>query len=85
MLSESSYGRIWQQARAKALTAAQVNSPLAERPYDVRHIGVTLQLNAGGPREGTTDTSHGEPETIFTLVKGTFIGGGRCWVRTNVG
>ena len=47
MLSESSYGRIWQQARAKALTAAQVNSPLAERPYDLRRSGVTLQLNAG--------------------------------------
>jgi len=49
MLSESSYGRIWQQARRKALTSAQARSPLAARPYDLRHSGVTLQLNAGVP------------------------------------
>ena len=40
MLSESSYGRIWQQARRKALTSAQARSPLAARPYDLRHSGV---------------------------------------------
>ena len=49
MLSESSYGRIWQRARLKALTSAQARSPLAARPYDLRHSGVTLQLNAGVP------------------------------------
>lgn len=49
LLSESSYGRIWQLARKKALTPAQVDSPLALRPYDLRHSGVTLQLNAGVP------------------------------------
>jgi hypothetical protein len=49
MLSESSHGRIWQQARARALTPAQVVSPLAARPYDLRHGGVTLSLNAGVP------------------------------------
>ena len=49
LLSESSYGRIWQLARQKALTPAQVDSPLALRPYDLRHTLVTLQLNAGVP------------------------------------
>lgn len=48
-LSESSYGRIWQRARVKALTAAQAESPLAGRPYDLRHSGVTVGLNAGVP------------------------------------
>jgi integrase len=47
MLSESSYGRIWQRARLKALTSAQARSPLAAWPYDLRHSGVTLELNAG--------------------------------------
>jgi hypothetical protein len=37
MLSESIYGRIWQRAREKALSSAQVRSPLAARPYDLRH------------------------------------------------
>jgi integrase len=49
ILSESTYGRIWQQARQKTLTAAQQNSPLAARPYDLRHSGITLALNAGVP------------------------------------
>jgi len=49
MLSETTYGRQWQKARQKALTAAQARSPLAGRPYDLRHSGVTLQLNAGVP------------------------------------
>jgi integrase len=48
-LSENTYGRAWQKARQEALTAAQTRSPLAERPYDLRHSGVTLQLNAGVP------------------------------------
>jgi integrase len=49
MLSESSYGRIWQRARAAALTKSQAASPLAGRPYDLRHSGITLSLNAGVP------------------------------------
>ena len=49
VLSESRYGRIWQLARSAALTTAQVSSPLAARPYDLRHSGVTLALNAGVP------------------------------------
>jgi integrase len=49
LLSESSYGRVWQRARKKALTPAQADSPLAGRPYDLRHSGVTLGLNAGVP------------------------------------
>jgi integrase len=49
MLSESVYGRIWQQARRGALSQAQVISPLASRPYDLRHSGITLILNAGVP------------------------------------
>ncbi len=33
--------------REKALTPAHAHSPLARRPYDLRHSGVTLGLNAG--------------------------------------
>jgi integrase len=49
MLGESTYGRIWRQARGQALNASQLRSPLAGRPYDLRHSGVTLALNAGVP------------------------------------
>jgi integrase len=40
---------VWRQARAAALTPAQQRSPLARRPYDLRHAAVSLWLNAGVP------------------------------------
>ena len=45
----NAYGKAWRDARNAALTAAQVRSPLARRPYDLRHAAVSLWLNAGVP------------------------------------
>jgi integrase len=44
----STYSQVWQAARLYALTPAQLASPLAGRPYDLRHAAVSLWLNAGG-------------------------------------
>ncbi|WP_275956477.1 hypothetical protein [Nonomuraea sediminis] len=41
------YTEVWQAARLLAFTPAQVASPLAKRPYDLRHAAVSLWLNAG--------------------------------------
>lgn len=46
-LSEGVYGRIWQKARQQALTEAETASPLAARPYDLRHACVTTWHNVG--------------------------------------
>lgn len=46
-LSDSTYGRIWQRAREQALTPGEVVSPLARRPYDLRHAAVSTWLNGG--------------------------------------
>jgi integrase len=40
---------VWAEARTLALTPEQVISPLAERPYDLRHAAVSLWLAAGIP------------------------------------
>jgi integrase len=48
-LSESAYDRFWKLARKVGLTADQVASPLARRPYDLRHAAASLWLNAGVP------------------------------------
>jgi integrase len=48
-LNESSYGRVWKAARREALTPEQEASPLAGRPYDLRHAAVSFWLNAGVP------------------------------------
>jgi len=47
VVNASSYSRVWELAREFALTPAQVSSPLAGRPYDLRHAAVSLWLNAG--------------------------------------
>jgi integrase len=41
--------RAWHRARESALTAQQVASPLARRPYDLRHACLSTWLNAGAP------------------------------------
>jgi integrase len=45
----SNYADFWSQARNYALTPTQVLSPLAARPYDLRHAAVSLWLNSGVP------------------------------------
>jgi integrase len=49
------YGRVWRSARKATLTTAQLDSRLAARPYDLRHAGVSLWLNAGVPATEVAD------------------------------
>jgi hypothetical protein len=35
---------VWAEARTLAFTPAQVISPLAGRPYDLRHAGVAMRV-----------------------------------------
>lgn len=48
-LAPVSYEAVWARARKHALTAAQYASPLAKRPYDLRHACLSLWLNSGVP------------------------------------
>lgn len=48
-LPNITYRRAWRRVRTGALTADQAASPLAERPYDLRHACVSTWLNAGVP------------------------------------
>ena len=41
------YRRAWIKARQTALTAAEQASPLARRPYDLRHACLSTWLNGG--------------------------------------
>lgn len=43
------YRRAWTAARRAALTPAEQASPLARRPYDLRHACLSLWLNGGVP------------------------------------
>jgi len=48
-LSDSVYDRAWKKARALALPDDLATSPLARRPYDLRHAAVSLWLHGGVP------------------------------------
>jgi integrase len=65
-LSESVYGRVWHDARAKALTPEQQASPLAGRPYDLRHAAVSLWLNGGVP---ATEVARRAGHGVAVLLK----------------
>ncbi|GGQ12257.1 tyrosine-type recombinase/integrase [Streptomyces roseolilacinus] len=41
------YTEVWQEARGKALAPEEVDTPLAEKPYSLRHAGVSLWIKAG--------------------------------------
>ncbi len=47
LLGDKLYGDVWRAARQAALTPAEAASPLARRPYDLRHAAVSTWLNAG--------------------------------------
>jgi integrase len=47
LLSDTVCTRTWEKARQAALTPAEAASPLAERPYDLRHARLSTWLNAG--------------------------------------
>ncbi|MEV5475061.1 site-specific integrase [Streptomyces sp. NPDC052207] len=47
VIGSSTYYRVWQEARMLALPPATVASPLAARPYDLRHSALSTWLNAG--------------------------------------
>ena len=49
VVSASTYSRVWEATRGLGLTPDRVDSLLAGRPYDLRHAGVSLWLNAGVP------------------------------------
>lgn len=47
LIQDTGYGEVWAEARRRALTPAQLASPLAKRPYDLRHAAVSTWLSSG--------------------------------------
>jgi integrase len=69
-LTDSTYRRIWLTARAAALTPGQAASPLAARPYDLRHAAVTLWLNAGVPAPDVAARAGHSTHVLLTVYAG---------------
>jgi len=66
VLGSSTYSRVWKEARRIAFTPAQVASPLAGRPYDLRHAALSTWLNAG---VDPTDVAERAGNSVEVLLK----------------
>ncbi|MFH8731602.1 tyrosine-type recombinase/integrase [Streptomyces sp. NPDC017964] len=74
VLGTSSYWRVWQDARPIALPPEKVDSPLAHRPYDLRHTCITNWLNAGVPVAEVARRAGNSPEVIHRRYEGCIDG-----------
>lgn len=65
-LSMGTAYRVWKLARQAALTPEQFQSPLARRPYDLRHACLSTWLNAGVP---ATQVAAWAGHSVMVLLK----------------
>jgi integrase len=65
-IATSTYTRAWRNIRVDVLDDAQQSSPLARRPYDLRHAAVSLWLNAGVP---ATQVAEWAGHSVAVLLK----------------
>jgi site-specific recombinase XerD len=73
-LSESTYCRVWRTARTAALTAEEARSPLAARPYDLRHAAVSTWLNAGVPSTQVAEWAGHSVAVLHTIYAKCIVG-----------
>jgi integrase len=67
VVASTAISDVWAQARTLALTPAQVASPLAGRPYDLRHAAVSLWLNAGVPATEVAERAGHSVEVLLRV------------------
>jgi integrase len=66
-LASAAISDVWAEARTLALSPAQVVSPLAGRPYDLRHAAVSLWLNAGVPAPQVAERAGHSVEVLLRV------------------
>jgi integrase len=75
----TAYHHVWRRTRPLALTPAQVVSPLARRPCDLRHGGVSLRLNAGVPASQVAEWAGHSVEVLLTIYAKCIHGRDQVW------
>ncbi|MCO6004498.1 tyrosine-type recombinase/integrase [Actinoallomurus purpureus] len=66
VVGSTSYGRVWADARNLGLSPELASSPVARRPYDLRHAAVSLWLNSGVP---ATEVARRAGHSVDVLLK----------------
>jgi integrase len=77
LLHESCYGRTWHTSRAAALGPALAPTPLARRPYDLRHAALSLWLAAGAPPAEIAARAGHSPHVLLTVYAHCIPGHGQ--------
>jgi integrase len=70
----STYLTVWRRARKQALTPAEAASPLARRPYDLRHAAVSRWLNAGVPPTQIAEWAGHSVRVLLTVYAKCIVG-----------
>ncbi|MEW1841149.1 hypothetical protein AB0392_24665 [Nonomuraea angiospora] len=66
--------RVWNKARENALTDKEVQSPLAKRPYDLRHACVSTWLNAGVPATQVAEWAGHSVDVLLRIYAKCIVG-----------
>ncbi|MGB3441956.1 MAG: integrase [Actinophytocola sp.] len=82
-LPSSVYGRVWAKAREATFTPAVAASPLAKRPYDLRHAAVSTWLNAGVEATRVAEWA-GHSVAVLLRVYAKCLDGGEQAARAKV-
>ncbi|RSM81394.1 integrase [Amycolatopsis sp. WAC 01375] len=75
-ISQSSYSDIWRLVRPLALLPGEVASPLAARPYDLRHAAVSSWIAAGVALPDVAERA-GHTVDMLTKIYAKFVHGTR--------
>jgi integrase len=70
------YESVWRRARQEVFTAGVYASPLARRPYDLRHAAVSTWLNVGVPAPQVAEWA-GDSVAVLLEVYAKCLEGGR--------
>ena len=68
------YRRAWIAARRAALTPAEYASPLARRPYDLRHARLSTWLNGGVPPTQVAEWAGHSVDVLFRIYAKCLVG-----------
>lgn len=68
------YRRAWKAARKTALTDTEFASPLAARPYDLRHACVSMWLNAGVPAPQVAEWAGHSVDVLLRIYAKSIVG-----------
>lgn len=77
------YTRVWRAARQRALSTEAHTTPLARRPYDLRHAAVSTWLSAGVDPARVAEWA-GHSVSVLYEIYASFLDGGEATARQQI-